>query len=717
MAEKKIVDLIINDNLQETESHLQSLSGQINSSNKDVQKLADSFEELNESTVDVNSSFEDVYGELKPLTARMGEAEDRLYELSLAGKQGSAEFQQLLETVGNYRRVQIQTDLAVDSAATTMSQKLGGSLEYVAGAFAVAQGALGAFGIENETVEKSILKVQSALAITQGFTAMREGANSVKQLGTAIKGLTIFQTAYNFVNNATSVGLKVLRGALLATGIGALVVGVGLLIANFDKVKRAVLNLFPGLTTVASYVGKLTNQITDFVGATSKATRKLDDLKAAADRTLATNKKFIQEHGDQIDEFTRQKLDAKNEYAEALKEDGVNTVALAKKLNRQLAKIDSDRNKADAAKAKEAQDAKDQKAKEAGDAAKQKREEDKREKEAYDKSILDAIQKYNDEVLDIEADTERKRLELWYTRQQAEVIALAKNETDKQRLLLALKADYAKKSNDLQKKESDESIKLLQDNLDKEMWAEFDAFDKKIKKKTDKDLEDAQNTELTFQQRLLAVADREAQLNNIYFESEDAKTEFIKQNAKLRLDIEKESAKKEQEIRDAKVAAQWQFVDAAQAAIQAIGGLFEQGSDAAKVAALADIAIGTAKGFIQALDIAQKSSAAAGPGAAFAFPIFYASQIAAVLGAASRAKSVLQSGNPSSGGGGGGGSASPTSVSAPPQFNVIGSSGANQIAQTIGQQSQTPIKAYVVSQDVTTQQALDRNIVKSATLG
>lgn len=69
------------------------------------------------------------------------------------------------------------------------------------------------------------------------------------------------------------------------------------------------------------------------------------------------------------------------------------------------------------------------------------------------------------------------------------------------------------------------------------------------------------------------------------------------------------------------------------------------------------------------------------------------------------------------GGGGGGGSAPTMPTASAPAFNVVGTSGANQIAQTIGMQSQIPVKAYVVSKDVTTQQALDRNIVKSASLG
>lgn len=50
-----------------------------------------------------------------------------------------------------------------------------------------------------------------------------------------------------------------------------------------------------------------------------------------------------------------------------------------------------------------------------------------------------------------------------------------------------------------------------------------------------------------------------------------------------------------------------------------------------------------------------------------------------------------------------------------PSFNVVGTSGQNQIAQSLG--NQAPVKAYVVSNDVTTAQSLDRNIVNTATIG
>lgn len=57
-----------------------------------------------------------------------------------------------------------------------------------------------------------------------------------------------------------------------------------------------------------------------------------------------------------------------------------------------------------------------------------------------------------------------------------------------------------------------------------------------------------------------------------------------------------------------------------------------------------------------------------------------------------------------------------SSPSIPPAFNIVGSSGTNQLADAIGGQSQKPVKAYVVSNDVTTAQSMDRNIVEGASL-
>ena len=65
----------------------------------------------------------------------------------------------------------------------------------------------------------------------------------------------------------------------------------------------------------------------------------------------------------------------------------------------------------------------------------------------------------------------------------------------------------------------------------------------------------------------------------------------------------------------------------------------------------------------------------------------------------------------------GGGTSTPTApASQPPAFNIVGASGTNQLAETIAGQNERPVKAFVTSQDVTTAQSLERNIVDGASI-
>ena len=131
--------------------------------------------------------------------------------------------------------------------------------------------------------------------------------------------------------------------------------------------------------------------------------------------------------------------------------------------------------------------------------------------------------------------------------------------------------------------------------------------------------------------------------------------------------------------------------------------------------------------------VAARSTAAVAEGTAqtakIGFPqnipmlIGYALQAVGIIGAITQAvgksKSVA--------GGLGGGSApsvtptAPTaaaqSQSVPPAFNIVGASDTNQLAEAIGGQAQQPVKAFVVSNDVSTAQELDRNIVEGASIG
>lgn len=139
----------------------------------------------------------------------------------------------------------------------------GQSIQGVAGAFAGAQGALALFGVESENVQKQLLKVQGALAFSEGLNTILGSIDGFKNLALVIKTqvLQAFTT---------------LRGALIASGIGALAIGLGLLIANFDKVRDAILKLVPGLGVVANAIGDIVTKVTDFVGITSEVDRGLE---------------------------------------------------------------------------------------------------------------------------------------------------------------------------------------------------------------------------------------------------------------------------------------------------------------------------------------------------------------------------------------------------------------------------------------------------------
>jgi len=136
-----------------------------------------------------------------------------------------------------------------------------GSLQAVAGGFAAVQGALGLVGVESEDLQKQLLKVQSALALSEGLSRISDSAKDFRRLGLVIQQTTVFQRGLAAANLATaaaqkalgvatvttSTGFKVLRGAIIATGIGALAIAVIAVVQNFDKLKAALLNAVPGL--------------------------------------------------------------------------------------------------------------------------------------------------------------------------------------------------------------------------------------------------------------------------------------------------------------------------------------------------------------------------------------------------------------------------------------------------------------------------------------
>lgn len=103
-----------------------------------------------------------------------------------------------------------------------------------------------------------------------------------------------------------------------------------------------------------------------------------------------------------------------------------------------------------------------------------------------------------------------------------------------------------------------------------------------------------------------------------------------------------------------------------------------------------------------------------GPWGIAAFALSIGGVIASIVSARRKAQAEIAglSDAPVSLGGGGGGAAAP----AAPSFNVVGASAQNQLAAAIAGQQSEPVRAYVVSSDVTTAQELDRKIVEGASI-
>tara|TARA_R110000822_G_scaffold120968_1_gene254655 strand:- start:28 stop:1908 length:1881 start_codon:yes stop_codon:yes gene_type:complete len=324
---------------------------------KDIDKLTTSLNVTESTAANLNATFDEVYGGLKPLTARMGEAEDRLYELALAGKTASQEYKDLLAIVGNYRKTQIETDKVVDAAATTLGQKLGGAAQIAATGVQGVTAGMALFGDQSEDTEKALLKVQSAMAFADAisnvstlggqFTVLKatvlENSLVTKANAAATAVASTVQKLFTGSVNTTTTSFKVLKGAVAALGIGLLIIAVSELVQNFSKIKSAVLEAIPGLAGAAETIGNIVNAVTDFVGVTSEADRAIERIKSNADQSISLNKKFLAEHGSQLNEFTKQKISAKDKYNEAVKEDGADITALGRELNRELAKIEYSR--------------------------------------------------------------------------------------------------------------------------------------------------------------------------------------------------------------------------------------------------------------------------------------------------------------------------------------------------------------------------------------
>jgi hypothetical protein len=165
--------------------------------------------------------------DVKPLKKQLREATQELQQARQKYGELSDEAVQAAQKVAGIRD---EIDAANEAAQLfdpgKRFQALTTAASTAAGGIAAVQGAMALFGNESEDVEKALLKVQSAMALSQGLSQLKDIGKVGEQLSITFKGLTA--------------GANGFKKALISTGIGALVVAVGLLVAYWEDIMALV---------------------------------------------------------------------------------------------------------------------------------------------------------------------------------------------------------------------------------------------------------------------------------------------------------------------------------------------------------------------------------------------------------------------------------------------------------------------------------------------
>ena len=210
--------------------------------------------------------------------------------------------------------------------------------------------------------------------------------------------------------------------------------------------------------------------------------------------------------------------------------------------------------------------------------------------------------------------------------------------------------------------------------------------------------------------RLQAIVDNANAGTQAKIDAEIALNEFLTQSGQTGLERDKEISAAKIDIAQKEEDAKRASLEGYAAALSSISGLLSQETVAGKAVAIASSLIDTYAAITGTLKNTAKTPAGGIPGYAIA------QAIATGVAGFAAVKKIASVQVPGGSGGGSSQTGSMPNVSTPPAFNVVGASGETQLADAIGSQTQQPTRAYVVSNDVTTAQEMDRNIIEGASI-
>ena len=202
-------------------------------------------------------------------------------EAALQAKEGTEEYFAALQKAAGLADQLDDVNKAVNQLDPgAKAQAFGNLINGIAGGFQTITGLYGLLGQKSEEVEKLLLKVQSASALAMGVQSLVEAQKQWVNISQAIKTTTIFQQANNLVTAAATVIQKTYSSAVAATGL------------SFNGLKAAIASTGIGLLVVG--LGVAISKLMDYADSADKAAENQKKLnKAQQDFDIERSKNLL----------------------------------------------------------------------------------------------------------------------------------------------------------------------------------------------------------------------------------------------------------------------------------------------------------------------------------------------------------------------------------------------------------------------------------------
>jgi hypothetical protein len=251
--------------LQNTDKAVQQLNKDLTSTQQTAKNNSGT-DALAQKLAELDARLEAGGLSMREMTKTMKEYQNIALQAGATSPVGSQALQSSAELKDRIGDLKAQT-LALSSDTVKLDTALAG-IEVGAQAFMGVQSAMALTGVENEELVKSMQKLQAVQGVVNSVTTIANKLNSDSVLGiqlrtaweriknsafvqgttattaqtTATVAQTTATTASTVATASATNGMKLFRLALVGTGIGAIVVALGLLIANFDSVAKIIQN-------------------------------------------------------------------------------------------------------------------------------------------------------------------------------------------------------------------------------------------------------------------------------------------------------------------------------------------------------------------------------------------------------------------------------------------------------------------------------------------